>query len=89
VWEWADDNASRDGHVASVTVVTVDSLVNVTGFGAAMANVAGWLLADDSGIYFPNYDRHNGKPAKERALAAERKRKQREREEEVSRNGHG
>jgi ribosome biogenesis GTPase A len=38
---------------------------------------AGWLLVDNTGITFPNFDRHNGKRAKDRALAMERKREQR------------
>ena len=93
VWEWADDNTA-DGHVAGVTETFLDELVGVTDFGAAMADpIVGWLLVDSEGITFPNYERHNGKPAKQRALAAERKARQREREAvevtRASRNGHG
>ena len=81
VWEWADEN-TLDGHVLGVTPAFIDELVNVPRLGAAMASKdVGWLLVDDAGIGFPNFLRHNGKCAKERALAAERKRLQREREE--------
>src|SRR5687768_14131512 len=89
IWEWADDNTT-DGHVPSVTETFLDDLVGVTGFGAAMTSRGvGWLLVDDAGIIFPNFERHNGKPAKTRALAAERKRREREKSPEMSRNCHG
>jgi hypothetical protein len=39
----------------------------------------GWLEIDESGVTFPNFDRHNGESAKARGLAAERKRNQRSR----------
>lgn len=76
LWSWADAQ-SRDGHAAGVTKKWVDRYVHRDGFADSMCS-AGWLVIDDSGIKFPNFERHNGKPAKDRALAGERQRKKRE-----------
>jgi hypothetical protein len=78
VWEWAEDQ-TENGHVPSVTNGTLDDLFSVAGLGFAMLS-EGWLKEVDGGIKFPNFDRHNGKPAKTRALASERKRKFRTKE---------
>jgi hypothetical protein len=45
----------------------IDGMVGSQGFAASMQKV-GWLT--DDGV--PNFDRHNGKPAKERALTQSR-----------------
>ena len=75
VWNWFDDQ-SRDGH-AHVTVMSLlDRYTGVTGFVDAMTKV-GWMRVDGDSLSLPNFDRHNGEPAKVRALA--RTRKQRER----------
>ena len=80
VWAWFDSQ-SRDGHAGNVTGITlqkfIDSLVGRQGFAGCMKKV-GWLT--DVGM--PNFDKHNGKSAKNRALA--RDRKARERAEEVT-----
>ena len=75
LWSWADAQ-SRDGHVPGVTKKWIDRYVHRDGFANAMC-AAGWLVVDDSGIEFPHFERHNGKPAKDRALAGERQRKKR------------
>lgn len=72
VWSWADDN-STDGVVPGLTPEDVSTVVGLPGIAEAMT-VAGWLVISDSGIQFPNYDRHNGSTAKARALDASRKR---------------
>jgi hypothetical protein len=76
LWSWADAQ-SRDGHAAGVTKKWVDRYVHRDGFAESMC-AAGWLVIDETGIEFPNFERHNGKPAKDRALAGERQRKKRE-----------
>lgn len=83
IWEWADANTST-GHVPSVTYVTLDEFVNCDGFAHSMSK-EGWLVCGEDSVTFPNFTRHNGKSAKERALAADRKRKQREAVTEESR----
>lgn len=75
LWSWAD-RQSQDGHAPRVTSGWIDRRVRHAGFAQAMIDV-GWLVADESGITIPNFERHNSESAKERALAAERKRKQR------------
>ena len=92
-WEWCDDNISekeidQDGH-AFVTlgagqVSVIDDVVGVTRFTEAM-RAAGWIDEKDGMVRFPNFDRQNGQPAKQRALAADRKRRSRDAE---SRSGH-
>jgi len=80
LWKWADEqtffgDATRDG--VSVTKLFIDQCTRVTGFADAMESV-GWLTQLKSGLAFPNFDRHNGKTAKTRALTARRMRKLRD-----------
>lgn len=67
LWSWAD-RQSRDGHAVGVTASWVDRYVHRDGFAAAMQSV-GWLDMTGAGLHFPNFDRHNGKTAKQRALS--------------------
>jgi len=75
LWTWADAQ-SRDGHANGVTTRWVNRYVHRDGFAEAMVAV-GWLLVTETGIEFPNFERHNGETAKARALATVRKQKQR------------
>ena len=75
IWLWFDSQ-TENGHAASVTKMLLDSRVSVTGFCDAMIKV-GWMHEEDSMIYLPNFERHNGQTAKNRALAALRKQKSR------------
>ena len=70
LWGWADVHTA-DGSAAGLDVDWVDETAGVPGFGAAMI-AAGWLEADGTGIRFANFDRHNGQPAKVRALGKNR-----------------
>jgi len=74
-WEWVDES-TVDGFLPSATVEQVDIVVDLGGFGEALASV-GWIVADADGIHVTNFDRHNGESAKARALAALRKARQR------------
>ena len=70
VWFWFDEqteNGNAPNVTASALARIIDSRVGVEGFAKAMRSV-GWL----SGISMPNFDRHNGKSAKNRALTANR-----------------
>lgn len=79
-WFWCDDQLV-DGHVPSVTNVTLNSIVGHAGFAEALAQV-GWLMTTigigGAQLQVPNFGRHLSEGAKNRALALERKRKQRE-----------
>lgn len=70
IWSWAD-RQSRDGHAVGVTGKWVDRYVHCDGFASVMQSV-GWLVVDGSGLQFPNFERHNGKSAKQRALGTVR-----------------
>lgn len=70
VWRWFDQQ-TVGGNADGVTLALLDSIIGVTGFAQAMCNV-GWLVSDEHGVSLPNFDRHNGKTAKERALTAKR-----------------
>lgn len=72
VWAWADDN-TMDGLVIGMAAADVSTVVGVPGIGEAMATV-GWLVVSESGVQFPNYNRHNGETCKARMLDANRKR---------------
>lgn len=70
LWSWADAHTA-DGTAVGLDVEWVDETVAAPGFGAAMV-AAGWLEVLENGIRFANFDRHNGQPAKVRALKKDR-----------------
>lgn len=70
VWRWFDAH-TESGNAHSVTYALVDSITGVTGFAEAMV-FAGWLEQSGVDLRLPNFDRHNGKTAKNRALTAKR-----------------
>ena len=75
LWSWADKQ-SRDGHADGVTGKWIDRYVQCDGFAQCLVSV-GWLVLGESGIEFPNFDRHNGETAKARGLATNRQQKKR------------
>ena len=70
IWVWADQQ-SLDGNAISVTETTLDHIAHVTGIAKAMREV-GWLNGSNGSMSLPNFDRHNGKTAKSRALTRKR-----------------
>ncbi len=70
VWSWFDQQ-STDGNAGGVTGNAlkrfIDRLVGSQGFASCMEKV-GWL--NETGM--PNFDNHNGKSAKNRAVTAKR-----------------
>lgn len=70
VWRWFDQQ-TVEGNAPGVSAALLDRIAGVSGFAKAMADV-GWLIIEESGISLPNFGRHNGKTAKERALTAKR-----------------
>lgn len=70
VWAWFDTQ-TVSGNAPSVTKALLDSKVCVSGFCQAMISV-GWMIEEDGVICLPNFDRHNGKTAKNRALTSKR-----------------
>jgi hypothetical protein len=70
VWRWFDQQ-TIDGNAPSVSFSLLDRISGVSGFAQAMANV-GWLCVEGGGVCLPNFDRHNGKTAKDRAQTAKR-----------------
>jgi hypothetical protein len=70
VWRWFDQH-TIDGNASGVTLALLDRLIGVSGLAQALVNV-GWLTANDAGLVLPNFERHNGKTAKDRALTAKR-----------------
>lgn len=79
VWSYFDDNAT-DGRVTSVDRSVIDDLAGVVGFALAMIQV-GWLQERNNALLLPNFDRHNGKSAKQRALNTRRQSKLRSRKQ--------
>lgn len=69
-WAWFDAH-TENGNAVGVTFALLDSVCGRNGFAEAMALV-GWLEQDGSVMSLPNFDRHNGKTAKNRALTAKR-----------------
>jgi len=75
VWDWFDDQ-SRDGYAPVTLAAQLDRNTGVTGFVKAMEKV-GWAVMENNRIGIPNFSRHNGQTAKDRALSAKRMAKQR------------
>ena len=76
VWVWAQDQ-TVDGMIKGLSPPDVSATVGIAGMGEAMVTV-GWLVDVGDAILFPNWKRFNGRSAKQRLLAAERKRRQRD-----------
>lgn len=74
LWSWFDQH-TQDGNANGVTSVTLGFALgngdDTTKFINAMIDV-GWLIDNGTGVTLPNFDRHNGKTSKERALTAKR-----------------
>jgi hypothetical protein len=70
LWAWADTHLS-DGFAEGLDAEWIDEFVGVVGFAGAMQE-SGWIQAKDNGVLFANFGRHNGQPAKTRALAKTR-----------------
>jgi hypothetical protein len=70
LWSWADRH-SKDGQVEGLDLAWVDRLTRSEGFGTALVRV-GWLVATESGLCFPRFDRHCSDTAKTRALGRNR-----------------
>lgn len=79
IWAWANEH-SVDGQDVPVDADFLDSLVATPEFSAQLRSV-GWLSGRDGSLSFPNFLRHNGDSAKQRALDAERKRNVRKQSE--------
>ena len=80
VWEWADD-VTVDGTVSGMTADDVDQEAGIRGFAKAMERISPqpWLVIQARSITFPNYARHNGRCAKERAEWSRRQAESRKR----------
>lgn len=74
-WAWIDVQ-SVDGVVDGVVDADVDDICYQKGFAKALEQV-GWLVIDEEAesISLPNFDRHNGETAKQRALKNKRQSK--------------
>jgi len=70
LWRWFDQQTMK-GDAESVTLALLDLIIGVTGFCQCVVEV-GWMTKTDNGLQLPNFDRHNGKTAKTRALGAKR-----------------
>lgn len=68
VWIWFDEHTEK-GNAPIVTKMLLDRNVGVTGFCDAVIK-ASWMLEKNNKISLPNFDRHNGKTAKNRAMTA-------------------
>jgi hypothetical protein len=65
IWTWADKH-TISGNAMSVTEKFLNRYVCCEMFTNALRKV-GWLSGEDGALSFPNFDRHNGKTAKNRA----------------------
>lgn len=76
IWSWFDQH-TEEGNAPTVSKKLLDRLVGVSGFCDEVI-LAGWMVEDGNTITLPNFDRHNGKTAKNRAVTAKRVAKHKE-----------
>jgi hypothetical protein len=78
LWSWMDQHMTS-GDAVSVTPKQLDALCRCEKFSTALADV-GWLVIHrrTGKVSIPNWDRHNGKTAKERALTRDRMKRSRD-----------
>ena len=71
---WAHfDKQTVDGFVAGMTREVVDMITGIEGFAAILEDEAvGWLIVTDDGVQIPDFEKHNGETAKQRAMSAQR-----------------
>lgn len=72
LWCIADMHASEKGALPDYTVEAMDAEIGWPGFTQAVVD-AEWLDIVPKGLQLPHFDRHNGRPAKRRAMEAMRK----------------
>lgn len=77
LWSWADSRIAENGDGRGVTKAFVDRCVGVTGFANALLLI-GWFSELEGHLVFSNWERHNGKSAKSRALTMSRTQKYRD-----------
>ncbi len=70
VWIWAN-RQSENGNALSVSEAFLNRFTGCDMFAQAMRKV-GWLAGKDGELVLPNFERHNSKSAKSRALANKR-----------------
>ncbi len=70
VWAWFNEHSTKGVEPISVVKI-LNNLVRDDCFCDAMEQV-GWLVINRKTIKIPNFDRHNSKGAKQRAMAARR-----------------
>lgn len=70
------DAHSVDGRLEGYTPKAVDEVIGWNGFSSAMISVS-WMILEGDTVLLPEFDTHNGAPAKRRAQEAERKRRER------------
>lgn len=70
LWTWFDTH-TENGNAKHVTYSLLDYVTGVTGFANSLVSV-GWLIENEAGFSLPNFDKHNGNTAKNRAETAKR-----------------
>lgn len=65
IWSWFDSH-TENGNAPSVTSALLDRIAGVTGFVQSMQK-CGWIEVHNGGISLPNFYRHCGVTAKQRA----------------------
>lgn len=75
LWSWVDQQVVGE-YAPGMTVAWLDGFLGVTGCGEKLGN-AGWLVAEENGLRFPNIGDWLAQLSKRRLLARRRKRRQR------------
>ena len=73
LWSYFDSETA-DGEVKFLTPTDCDAIARLPGIGMALSidHGCGWIVFHQSGATIVNWDRHNGKSAKKRAMTNRR-----------------
>ncbi|TKK23411.1 hypothetical protein EcCFBP13530_04435 [Enterobacter cancerogenus] len=97
LWVWADqqiaisnansvtdsEQKERKSNASVLSKIAIDRIAFMPGFADALI-YAGWLIQEGDSLFFVNFEKHNGKSSKNRALTNERVNKSRN----LKRNGN-
>ncbi len=97
LWVWADqqiaisnadsvtdsEQMERKSNASVLSKIAIDRIAFMPGFADALI-YAGWLIQEGDSLFFVNFEKHNGKSSKNRALTNERVNKSRN----LKRNGN-
>jgi hypothetical protein len=101
LWVWTDqqiaisnansvtdtEQMERKSNASVLSKVAIDRITFMPGFADALI-YAGWIIQEGESLFFVNFEKHNGKSSKNRALTNDRVNKNREKQRRSNEKGN-